>query len=506
MEKKSRYNLLIVLAACVGSFLYGNAISIFATTLGKPQFFTYMGLDVVGPGADFANSMTAVWNCMLYVGAVIGGISYSFVSDRFGRKTPMVVGCVFAFIGSALQAGCVNIAMCAVSRVIDGVGIGMLLPAIPLYQAEVAPPHSRGLLVGLHGSALGFGNMFAQWMGCAFFYAGGQVAWRAPLAIQCLWPAILFGLTLVMPESPRWLYAHGHEERALKTLIKLHKDKNDDSDTFARHEFSIIKAQTDLDMEKGMMTTWQALKISSVRKRFIIGFLAMMGTQCSGLLVLLTYSPTIYEGLGFSPFMTNVMAAIWSTFNGLGNLGGAVIADRVGRRRQLISGYAGVLVCLIGATVLTKLYAGTASAGSKAAVFFIFGIIVLYTLGIEAASFVYASEIFPTQLRAQGVAFSMQGLFLSSILWTAVAAPAFKNIGWRFYCVFIATDVMMILTVYFLFPETKGYTLEQLSAVFGDEVVGDDVDEQPAEKGTETIEAGEKGDLSHIEYDGTKSL
>jgi hypothetical protein len=101
---------------------------------------------------------------------------------------------------------------------------------------------------------------------------------------------------------------------------------------------------------------------------------------------------------------------------------------------------------------------------------------------------VYTSEIFPTELRAQGVAFSMQGLFLSSILWTAVASPAFANIGYRFYIVFICTSAMMFFIVYFLFPEvricletifkrmltfgqTKGYTLEQLSVVFGDEVV-----------------------------------
>jgi len=99
---------------------------------------------------------------------------------------------------------------------------------------------------------------------------------------------------------------------------------------------------------------------------------------------------------------------------------------------------------------------------------------VVYTIGIESASFVYTSEIFPTELRAQGVAFAMQGLFLSSIIWTAVAAPAFANIGYRFYIVFIATSTMMFLIVFFFFPETKGYTLEQLSAVFGDEIVDDE--------------------------------
>jgi MFS family permease len=140
-----------VLAACIGSFTYGYVISALATALSKPEFLPYMGLDPAGPGKDYANSILAAWNSLLYVGAVFGGISYSFVSDRWGRKAPIAVGSAFVVVGGALQAGAVNIAMLAVARVIVGVGIGFLLPAIPLYQAEVAPPHSRGLMVGLHG-------------------------------------------------------------------------------------------------------------------------------------------------------------------------------------------------------------------------------------------------------------------------------------------------------------------------------------------------------------------
>ena len=140
-----------MLAACIGSFTYGYVISVLATTLSKPDFYIYMGLDTVGPGKGYANAIIAAWNCLLYVGAVFGGVLYSFVSDRWGRKTPIVIGASLTALGGALQAGTVNSAMLAVARVIIGLGIGFILPAIPLYQAEVAPPHARGLMVGLHG-------------------------------------------------------------------------------------------------------------------------------------------------------------------------------------------------------------------------------------------------------------------------------------------------------------------------------------------------------------------
>jgi MFS family permease len=141
----------IVLVACIGSFTYGYVISVLATTLSKPDFFTYMKLDTTGPGKNYATAIIAALNCLLYVGAVIGGISYSMISNRWGRKTPISVGSFFACFGGAIQAGSVNVAMLAVARVLIGLGIGNLLPAIPLYQAEISPPHTRGLMVGLHG-------------------------------------------------------------------------------------------------------------------------------------------------------------------------------------------------------------------------------------------------------------------------------------------------------------------------------------------------------------------
>ena len=109
----------------------------------------------MGPGKGYADAIIAAWNCLIYVGAVIGGVLHSFVSNRWGRKMPITVGASLTAVGGALQAGTVNSTMLAVARVIIGIGIGFILPAIPLYQAEVAPPHARGLMVGLHGE-MGF--------------------------------------------------------------------------------------------------------------------------------------------------------------------------------------------------------------------------------------------------------------------------------------------------------------------------------------------------------------
>jgi hypothetical protein len=86
------------------------------------------------------------------------------------------------------------------------------------------------------------------------------------------------------------VYNHGKAEAARDLMIKLHRDNEDPTNAFALKEYAIMTAQLDLEAEK-KISTFQALKIASIRRRFILGFLAMMGTQCSGLVVILSNSP-----------------------------------------------------------------------------------------------------------------------------------------------------------------------------------------------------------------------
>ena len=163
-----------------------------------------MHLELKGPGLAHTNVLIAVWNCLLYVGGCFGCSIYTWFSSNYGRRLPLAVGCICVIAGGALQAGEVNTAMLAIARFITGLGLGVFLPGCPLCQAEVAPPHSRGLMVGLHACLVAGGFAVAQWIGVAFFYVEGQVNWRAPLALQCVGPVVLLCLLKFLPESPRW--------------------------------------------------------------------------------------------------------------------------------------------------------------------------------------------------------------------------------------------------------------------------------------------------------------
>lgn len=96
--------------------------------------------------------------------------------------------------------------------------------------------------------------------------------------------------------------------------------------------------------------------------------------------------------------------------------------------------------------------------------------LVSYGCCVDASTFVYCSEIFPTHIRSQGLAFALGILFLSTIAYLEAAPTAFAQVGWKYYLLFIILTAINIPLVWWLFPETKGLSLEEIGAVFGDEV------------------------------------
>jgi predicted MFS family arabinose efflux permease len=134
-----------------------------------------------------------------------------------------------------------------------------------------------------------------------------------------------------------------------------------------------------------------------------------------------------------------------------------------------------------------------------------FSFVFCYGLFIDAASFIYSSEIYPTQIRARGVALATATYFIACITYVTPGATAIATIGWKYFVVFACLTAVTILIIYFYYPETKGKSLEELAELFGDTVVVHltDVSEEERRKLDAEIE-NEKAQMEHVEHVGVE--
>lgn len=439
-------------------------------------------------------------NGLFQAGGLFGTLMAGVTGDKFGRCKAMFIACLFAIIGGALQAGSVHIAMFLVARFIAGVGIGGLVMLVPLWQSEISPPHSRGLLVGLHGVSILIGYSSSAWIGFAFYFvdaSGSQ--WRPPLAIQCVFPLILASGLYFIPESPRWLIEDGQDERAQLVLEKIHrKPNNEESQTFVCREFSQIHAQ--LAFERTLPSSWSSVfTIPHYRKRAIIGFSTLLAGQLTGTMVINNYGPSLYKALGHSDSESLALAAGWLTEGIVMNFLNAIMLDYFGRKWLMVVGMAGCAASLLGVSVLISVYGGTDhKAGNSASVFFLYLHLTFYAGCMDASTYVYGSEIWPTHLRAKGFAISCAGLFIGSLCLVEAAPTAFQTIGWRFYLIMMAFSIIFAVLFALYWPETKGLSLEEIAVKFGDELAATDGETDKVVDSTSAITSSKDGEKSSL--------
>lgn len=469
------YNTWVVVFVAVGTIASAYGLAIIGSTVGEPDFYDYFGLAAKGePGYAHTTNMVGALNGVNSAGAIAGSLFQAWTADYFGRKRTIQLGSVVLVIGGALCSGAVHMAMFLVARFIAGMGTGILTCIVPIYQAEVSTAETRGAMVAMTGVMYSMGYSLAGWLGYACYHfnassPNASFAWRFPLAVQVLFPLIVLAGSPWIPYSPRWLMQQDRREEALSILERLHATPEDAQHLKARREFDVIDEQYKLDQALSLGRSFELFRTSPNRRRALVASILMWGDQFLGVYVMANYGVIIYGNLGLTGDIPLLLNACWNSFTMIGNSWTAFSVDRFGRRTYLLLGTMGCIVSLIFLCALSAEYLNTSHLpGLRAAVFFMFFFIFWWSFFMDATQYVYVAEIFPNHLRPQGVALGLSVFYLASEV-TLVGAPvALDRIGWTFYLVLIIPSACYLVALYFLFPETKGKTLEEIGALFGD--------------------------------------
>lgn len=501
-------------AACaafsaLGGLLFGYDQGVVSVILVMPQFLDRFAR--IADGSPSSGFWKGLLTAMIELGAFLGAMNQGWIADKISRKYSIVVAVAIFTVGSVLQTAAVNYAMLTVARLIGGIGIGMLSMVAPLYISEISPPEIRGALLVLEEFSIVLGIVIAFWITYGTQFISSEWAWRLPFLLQLI-PGFVLGIGIVfLPFSPRWLVGKGRDDEALASLCRLRRVDRDD--VRVRLEWQDIKAEVRLQAEVLRerhpkltsrtprrfrdtialeLASWADLFRRNCRKRTFAGTGIMFFQQFVGINALIYYSPTLFGRLGQDHSMQLILSGVLNIAQLVGVTTSIYTMDRVGRKPLLMWGSAAMFVSHVVIAILVGKYSydwpGHRTQG-WVSVAFLFVYMLCFGASWGPVPWAYPAEVFPSSLRAKGVALSTMSNWLSNFIIGLITPPLVQNTNWGAYCFFAVFCLLSLVWTYFFIKETKGRTLEQMDLVFGDSISAEDTQRR------ERIEA-EVGDAS----------
>ena len=409
----------------------------------------------------------------LIIGAIsLGGlpalIPASYVSDHFGRKFCLAIGTSIILACSLVQALTSGPWLFWAFRIVMGAGIAFILIPAPALSTEVAHPRNRGTVTACFQTAFYWGSIVSAVATLGGLYIASSWSWRMPVLLQLFFPTLqLIGLWIV-PESPRWLIANGKKEKAFQVLARFHAN-GDESDPLVNYEFTEICQTIEREAAESQGSSWsEFFRTRGNRHRFLICLLVGIMIQWAGNGIVSYYLAPILKSVGVKdPVQQSLINLGLQIWNAIMAMVGAFAAERYGRRPLWLISASGMLVCFSIVTALSAVYAekGDKAAG-KAVIGMLFIFFGFYDIAFTPLSFAYPVEILPYKLRSRGLSVTLTTVFGAGFFNQYVNPIALESIHWKFYFVYVACLAAFIVIIWFLFPETKGRTLEEIAEVF----------------------------------------
>lgn len=452
----------IVAVATIGGFMFGYDSGVInGTQKGLESAFD---LGKLGIGVNVG---------AILIGSSIGAFGAGRLADRIGRRSVMMLSAAL-FLVSALLAGAASTSVIFIfARIIGGLGVGAASVISPVYIAEVTPAAVRGRLSSVQQVMIitGLTGAFVANFALAR-YAGGSTAdfwlgfsaWRWMFWLQAI-PALVYLLALlIIPESPRYLVAKGHEDRAHAVLTRLFGRAEAD------RKVGEIRASLASDHHRPKLSDLIDRSSGKVRPIVWAGIGLAVFQQLVGINVVFYYGATLWEAVGFSEdyaLQTNILSGVLS-------IGACVFTiftvDKIGRKPLLLVGSAGMAVTLAVvawafSTAVTDAAGAVSLPGNNGVIALVAAnlYVIFFNASWGPVMWVMLGEMFPNQIRGSGLAVSGFAQWIAnaaiSVSFPALAVSPGLAVTYTGYAFFAAISFFFVRA---MVHETRGRELEDM--------------------------------------------
>lgn len=477
------YLFSIVLVAVLGGLLFGYDTAVISGAEKGLQAFFLGAKDFV-----YSDTIHGITSSSALLGCIIGSATSGIFASRLGRKKTLIVAGVF-FLLSALGSyypefafydyGVPSFSLLIafnIYRIIGGIGVGLASAICPMYIAEVAPSNLRGTLVSWNQFAIIFGQLVVYFvnflilgehtqpiinkMGEALYEVSASsdpwtitTGWRYMFGSEAFVAGIFTILVCFVPESPRYLALIGKDVKAMAILVRINGERK------AREILDQIKNTVDVKSERlfsfGIMVIF-------------VGVMLSVFQQAVGINAVLYYAPRIFESMN----MGNPM--VQTVIMGIVNISFTLVAvftvEKIGRKPLLIWGSIGMAIGALGVALSNVVETHP--------------LMPVVSIMVYSASFMFSwgpicwvliAEIFPNTIRSQAVAIAVAFQWIFNFIVSSTFVPMYNmslgDMGDKFghcfaYALYGIICVIAAIFVARLVPETKGKTLEDMTALW----------------------------------------
>ncbi|KAI4864909.1 hypothetical protein F4820DRAFT_313938 [Hypoxylon rubiginosum] len=421
---------------------------------------------VYGIGTDSTRDrlLVGLVNSGPYIGSALIGCWLSDpINNLIGRRGVIFTSahfCLWPVIGSAF---CHTWGQQLACRLLMGIGMGVKASTVPIYAAENAPASIRGALVMSWQMWTAFGIFLGTAINLAVF--NHPLNWRLMLGAPFIPAVPLICLIYLCPESPRWYMKKNRYSEAWDSMLRLRNNPIQ-----VARDIYYIHAQLSIEMELMRETNYlqrftQLFTIPRVRRANVAAFTVMIAQQMCGINIIAFYSTTVFVESGYTEFQAMLCSFGFGLVNWLFAFPAFWTIDTFGRRSLLLFTFPNMMWTLLAAGLCTLLPFGTARTALVALFVFLFG--AFYSPGEGPVPFTYSAEVYPLSHREVGMGFAVA----TCLFWAAVLSMTFPFILDRLdtvgaFGLYAGFNLVAFFLIFFLVPETKQRTLEELDYVF----------------------------------------
>ncbi|KAH6999519.1 general substrate transporter [Ilyonectria destructans] len=417
------------------------------------------------PGDTKTGIIVSCYNLGCLMGCVINFV----IGDTLGRRRTIWLAMAFVIVGAILQTTAYTVPHLVIGRVVTGFGTGIKTSTVPMYQSELCDQKSRGRLVSSEVLFVGVGIVFAYWFDFGMSYVGGEVAWRLPIAFQITFALVVVLLVFGLPESPRWLLVKGREQEAIQVLCDVYEKQP--SDEFVVSEVTAIKQAIALEHASNEDGSFLSVfKNDDIKTgyRVLLAWGVQFMNQAGGINLVVYYAPSVLvQNVGLSPRTAQILGGCINMMFMFGSILPSFALDRMGRRKTMLWGCAGLSVCMLMISALLSRVGhenGHACASASVAFFFLY--MLIFGMSVNCVPWVYVPEILPLQARTRGTAIGISSNWLWNFTVVMITPVIINRLKWVAYMIFFVTNLLFVPVFYLYYPETSNLKLEDIDHIF----------------------------------------